>query len=147
MVVSHNTSTDAYNASIAAVGMAIAVDYGVSGLSCIWYFRRWLFVSVKNFVLVGLLPGFGGVVLIYVFVKTVWDARSEAYGYGLLLGVGTVLVIGTILLVVGVPLMFWCAAKYPRFFTYRADPADAVKDPYGTDTLAAPLGTYRKGDN
>ena len=147
VVVSHNTSTDAYNASIAAVGMAIAVYYGVSGLSCIWYFRRWLFVSLKNFVLVGLLPAFGGVVLIYVFVKTVWDARSEAYGYGLLLGVGTVLVIGTILLVVGVPLMFWCAAKYPRFFTYRADPADAVKDPYGTDTLAAPLGTYRKGDN
>ena len=145
VVISHNTKTDAYNASIAAVGMAIAVYYGVSGLSCIWYFRRHLFKSAKNFLLIGVLPGVGGVILIYVFCKTVWDARNADYGYGLLLGVGTVLVIGTLLLVVGVPLMLWCSAKYPRFFTYSADPADTVPDPNGEHTLAAPLGTYVKG--
>ena len=145
VVISHNTETDAYNASIAAVGMAIAVYYGVSGLSCIWYFRRHLFNSAKNFLLIGVLPGFGGAVLIYVFCKTVWDARNADYGYGLLLGVGTVLVIGTLLLVVGVPLMVWCSVKYPKFFTYSADPADTVPDPNGEHTLAAPLGTYVKG--
>ena len=31
VVISHNTTTDAYFASIAAVGMAIAVYYGLSG--------------------------------------------------------------------------------------------------------------------
>jgi amino acid transporter len=144
VVVSHNTSTDVYSASIAAVGMAISVYYGLSGLSCIWYFRRHLFTSAKHLLLMGVLPGFGGVVLIFVFGKTVWDARNEAYGYGTLLGVGTVLLIGTILLVVGVPLMLWCSYRYPKFFTYRADPADLVKDPYAEDTAAAPLGTYTK---
>ena len=144
VIISHNTSTDAYFASIAAVGMAIAVYYGLSGISCIVYFRRFLFKSVKNFVMIGLLPGFGGVVLIYVFCKTVWDARNADYGYGTLFGVGTVLVIGTLLLVLGVPLMFWCAKKYPTFFSYATDPPDLVKDPYSDDTLAAPLGTYRK---
>jgi amino acid transporter len=144
VVVSHNTSTDAYSASIAAVGMAIAVYYGLSGVSCILYFRRHLFTSVKNFVLIGVLPGFGGTVLLYVFGKTVWDARNADYGYGTLLGVGTVLLIGTILLVVGVPLMLWCAKLYPRFFTFRPDPPDLVKDPYGPETLAEPLGTYTK---
>ena len=54
------------------------------------------------------------------------------------------LVIGTLLLVLGVPLMFWCAKKYPTFFSYATDPPDLVKDPYSDDTLAAPLGTYRK---
>ena len=145
VAVSHNTSTDAYSASIAAVGMAIAVYYGLSGISCIVYFRRWIAKSLKNFVLIGLLPGFGGVVLLYVFVKTVWDARRAAYGYGTLFGVGTVLLIGTILLVVGVPLMLWCSRKYPRFFTYAPDPIETVRDPNGDDTLAAPLGTYVKG--
>lgn len=144
VVISHNTSTDAYSASIAAVGMAIAVYYGLTGVSCIVYFRRFLLRSPKNFVLLGVLPGFGGVVLLYVFAKTVWDARVAAYGYGTLLGVGTVLLIGTVLLVGGVPLMLWCAAKYPRFFTYRADPVELVKDPYGADAMAAPLGTYVK---
>ncbi len=51
------------------------------------------------------------------------------------------------LLVLGVPLMLVCARKYPTFFSYRPDPPDLVKDPTGDDTLAAPLGTYRKGVN
>lgn len=63
----------------------------------------------------------------------------------MLFGVGTVVVIGTLLLVIGVPLMFWCSIKYPRFFSFRPDPADSVKDPNSDDTLPAPLGTYRKG--
>jgi amino acid transporter len=146
VVVSHNSSTDAYSASIAAVGMAIAVYYGLSGISCIVYFRRWLFTSVKNFVLIGFLPGFGGTVLIYVFCKTVWDARSADYGYGTLFGVGTVLVIGTLLLVLGIPLMLWASWKYPTFFSYRPDPPDLVKDPSAEDTMAAPLGTYHKSN-
>jgi amino acid transporter len=146
VVVSHNSGTDVYNASIAAVGMAIAVYYGLSGISCVLYFRKWVTKSVKNFVLIGFLPAFGGVVLIYVFGKTVWDARNADYGYGTLFGVGTVLVIGTILLVLGIPLMFWCSVKYPKFFTFRPDPAHVVKDPNSDDTLAAPLGTYTKSN-
>lgn len=144
VIISHNTSTDAYSASIAAVGMAIAVYYGLSGISCIVYYRRHLTTSIKNFVLIGVLPGFGGVVLLYVFATTVWDARNADYGYGTLLGVGTVLLIGTLLLFLGVPLMQWCARKYPHFFTYAPDPADLVKDPNGSETLAAALGTYTR---
>ncbi len=145
VVVSHNTSTDAYSASIAAVGMAIAVYYGLSGISCIVLFRKHLFTSLKHFVMIGVLPGVGGVILLFVFVKTVWDAKNADYAPGTLFGVGTVLVIGTILLVLGIPLMLVCARKYPAFFKIRAEPVDAVKDPTGEDTLLAPLGTYRKG--
>ena len=144
VLVSHNTETDAYSALIAAVGMAIAVYYGVSGLSCVWYYRRFLFKSVKNLVLIGLLPLFGGSVLIFVFIKTVIDAADADYAPGTLFGVGTVLVIGTLLLAVGVPLMIWCNLKFPGFFAFRPDPVDKVPDPYGEQTLAAPLGTYTK---
>jgi amino acid transporter len=147
VVVSHNTSTDAYGASIAAVGMAISVYYGLSGFSCVWFYRRHLLKSGKNFLLIGLLPFVGGAILIYVFVKTVIDAAHRAYTDppSAVLGVGTVLFFGTMLLVIGVPLMLWCNVKYPRFFSFRADPADSVPDPYGEQTLAEPLGTYTKG--
>jgi amino acid transporter len=146
VVISHNTSTDAYSASIAAVGMAIAIYYGVTGISCIWYYRRFLFKSARNFFLIGVLPAFGGFTLIYVFLKTIWDAASKDYTDppSTIFGVGTVLVIGTILLLLGVPLMLWCARRLPAFFRYRPDPADVVPDPYGDGSLAAPLGTYTR---
>ena len=138
VVVSHNTNTDLYTSSIGAVGLAIAVYYGLSGISCIVLFRRWVFKSAKNFVLMGLLPGFGGVVLLYVFVRTVLD-NVKADGDHVLL------ITGTGLLLAGVPIMLLCAAKYKKFFSYRPDPVDTVKDPNSNDTLAAPLGTYVKG--
>jgi amino acid transporter len=138
VIVSNNTSTDLYTSSIGAVGMAIAVYYGLSGISCIVYFREYLFKSVKNFVLIGLLPLFGGVMLLYVFVKTVIDNLKSG-------GDHVLLITGTGLLLTGVPLMLICAALYRNFFSFRPDPPDLVKDPNGDDTLAAPLGTYRKG--
>jgi amino acid transporter len=138
VVVSHNTNTDLYTSSIGAVGMAIAVYYGLSGISCIVYFRKWIFKSAKNFLLMGFLPGFGGVVLLYVFYATVRD-NLKADGDRVLL------ITGTGLLIAGIPLMLWCAAKFKKFFAYRRDPIDVVKDPNSDDTLAAPLGTYVKG--
>jgi amino acid transporter len=139
IVVSHNTSTDLYTSSIGAVGLAIAVYYGLSGISCVLYFRRWIMTSVKNFVLIGVLPLTGGVILLYVFVKTV----SDNIGSG---GDHVLLITGTGLLALGIPVMLWCSVKYPKFFAYRADPVNLVKDPNSDDTLAAPLGTYTKSN-
>ncbi len=133
-----------YWSSIAAVGLAIAFYYGITGYACVWYYRRYLLRSAKNFVLVGALPLLGAVILTYVFVKTIIDSSKESYGSGTTFGVGTVLVIGTILLILGVPLMLWCRQKYPVFFGIRPDPADTIINPRGTDGPAAPLGTYTK---
>jgi amino acid transporter len=138
VVVSHNTSTDLYTSSIGAVGMAISVYYGLSGVSCVLYFRKWITTSFKNFVLMAVLPGLGGVILLYVFGRTVKDNLSGPDADHVLL------ITGTGLLILGIPLMFWCAVKYPKFFNYKADPPDTVKDPNSDDTLAAPLGTYVK---
>jgi amino acid transporter len=144
VLISENTSTDAYSASIAAVGLAIAFYYGITGYACVWYYRRFLTSSAKSFVLVGVLPLIGSIILTYVFVKTLVDAAKSDYAPGTLLGVGTVLVIGTTLLLLGIPLMLWCRVKYPGFFQITPDPAEAVPDPYGTDGPAAPLGTHTK---
>jgi amino acid transporter len=138
VIVSHNTNTDLYTSSIGAVGLAISVYYGLSGISCIVFFRRWVLKSAKNFLLMGVLPGAGGAVLLYVFGKTVYDSLQAD-------GDRVLLITGTGLLLAGVPLMLICAAKFKKFFSYRPDPVDTVKDPNSNDTLAAPLGTYVKG--
>ena len=49
-----------YCASIAAVGLMIAFYYGLTGIVCVVYYRRYLLTSWRNFVFVGLMPGIGG---------------------------------------------------------------------------------------
>ena len=137
VIVSNNTDTDLYTSSIGAVGMAIAVYYGLSGISCVVYFRRWVTKSFKNFILMAVLPGVGGTLLLYVFYRTVADNLGSG-------GDHVLLITGTGLLLLGLPAMFWCSMKYPKFFDYRPDPVELVKDPTSNDTLAAPLGTYTK---
>jgi hypothetical protein len=146
VVSSENADTDAYGASIAAVGLAIACYYGLTGYACVWYYRRHLTRSLKHFVLIGALPLVGAVMLTFVFVKTVIDAAKSDYAPGTLVGVGTVLVIGTVLLILGVPLMLWCRVRYPGFFQNVPDPVETVNDPYSDAGPAEPLGTYKKSN-
>lgn len=157
VVISRNTSIDAYGASIAAVGLAIAFYYGITGYACVWYYRKHLTRSLKNFFLVGVLPFIGASILAFVFVKTLIDAApadywgtldevTGEYVGGTLLGVGVVLFIGTVLLVAGIPLMLWCRRRFPEFWRNTPDPVDTIGDPAGTPPTAAPLGTYKKGE-
>ena len=46
--------------SIAALGLMIAFYYGMTGFACVWYFRRDLTKSARNFWLVGVAPLVGG---------------------------------------------------------------------------------------
>ncbi len=59
--------------SIAALGLMIAFYYGLTGYACVIYYRRELTKSVKNFVLAGVAPFLGGVILTYVFIKSCID--------------------------------------------------------------------------
>lgn len=133
-----------YYASIAAVGLMIAFYYGLTGIACVVYYRRYLLHSVRNFVFVGLMPGIGGVVLAYIFVRSLIDNFKDKESYGSLLGAGSVFTIGVVLLLLGVPLMLWCQYKYPDFFRIKPDPPESIPNPDGTGEPAPVLGTYRR---
>jgi hypothetical protein len=96
----------------------IAFYYGLTGFACVLYYRRYLLKSVKNFFYVGVAPFLGGVILAYVFGKSVADlsdpANSESGNEWL--GLGPPLVIGIGFLLMGVVLMLiWWRAR-PDFF-------------------------------
>ncbi|MFZ4518112.1 MAG: APC family permease [Microthrixaceae bacterium] len=133
-----------YYASIAAVGLMIAFYYGLTGIVCVVYYRRYLLRSWRNFVFVGLMPGLGGLILAYIFVRSLIDNFNDTETYGSLLGAGSVFTIGVALLLLGVPLMWWCRRKYPDFFLIRRDPVDVIPPPDGSGEPAPVLGTFRK---
>lgn len=133
-----------YYASIAAVGLMIAFYYGLTGIVCVVYYRKYLLHSWRNFVFVGLMPGVGGITLSIIFVKSLIDNYKDTESYGSLLGAGSVFTIGVALLLLGVPLMFWCQRRYPDFFRIQRDPQDTIPNPDGTGEPAAELGTFRK---
>ena len=103
--------------SIAALGLMIAFYYGLTGFACAIYYRRVLFRSAKNFVLMGLAPALGGLMLTWVFVQSVINLSNPKEAYtGAVLGIGTPLFIGIAALLLGVVLMLWSWYAKPAFF-------------------------------
>jgi amino acid transporter len=128
-IVSQNILFD----SISALGLMIAFYYGLTGYACVIYFRHELFKSVKNFVLVGLAPLLGALILTGVFIKScinLADPKNSASGDSWF-GVGPPLIIGLGFLLFGVVLMvIWAATGHFGFFTTRTETASPeVLDP------------------
>src|SRR6478609_8906518 len=102
--------------SILSLGLAIAFYYAITGYACVWYFRKELFNSTRNFFYRFLFPLLGSLMLTYAFVQSAIDMYDVDYGYSVLLGIGGTFVLGIGALALGVLLMFlW-------FFFPRAKP-------------------------
>src|SRR5699024_11979044 len=50
--------------TITALGLMICFYYGVTAMACVWFFRKELTGSVRNFLFRGLFPFIGGIVLL-----------------------------------------------------------------------------------
>ena len=55
--------------SLSALALMIAFYYALSGIACVVYYRRELRKSVKNFLLIGVGPIVGAILLGYLFVE------------------------------------------------------------------------------
>ena len=115
-------SDDVLGASIAAVGLAIAFYYALTGFACVIYFRKSLFTSVKNFLFVGVAPFLGAVILTWVLYKAGSDLYKDTESYGELFGIGLSFVVGIGLLLLGIPFMLLWWMKAPEFFRRKRDP-------------------------
>jgi amino acid transporter len=57
--------------AISAIGLQIAIYYGLAGLTAVVAFRKHLFDSVSNFFLMGLWPLLGSAFMFWIFVKSI----------------------------------------------------------------------------
>jgi amino acid transporter len=111
--------------SISALGLMIAFYYGITGLACVWYYRRELTKSARNFWLVGVAPLLGGVILLAIFVKSCVDLSADDAGSTTYFGLGSPLVIGLGFLLLGPVLMLiWYLTGHREFFRRRREVAD-----------------------
>jgi amino acid transporter len=127
--------------SITALGFLIAFYYGLTGLACVVFFRRELLKSVKNFLLLGLAPLIGALMLLGIFVKAAIfyghranNSSPDAFGVGLIdvIGIGALLV--------GAVLMLLAWRNLPDFFKRRAEVAGpaALHEPAPPSPPVAP---------
>ncbi|MGA5556954.1 APC family permease [Streptomyces lavendulocolor] len=128
-LVSENVLID----TIYALGLMICFYYAITAFACVWFFRRELRRSARDFTVKGILPGLGGLMLTAVFGQTLYDIRDPAYGSGSsVFGIGSVFVIGVGLLLLGVVIMLVMQRRSPEFFRgevlTKETPALVVED-------------------
>jgi amino acid transporter len=110
-------SKNALADSVASLGLAVAFYYGITALSCVWYFRRTLFSSARNLFFRGIFPLLGGIAMAWAFGWSAKDMIKPDYGYTAFGPIGGVFVLGVGMLVLGIPLMLACFAfGTKRFF-------------------------------
>jgi amino acid transporter len=118
-IVSENILSD----SIDALGLMIAFYYGLTGFACAWYYRRHLFDSAKNLLLIGIVPIAGGGILAWLFVKSIInlsDPANTTTGSNWA-GLGAPIWIAIGGLGTGVILMVLQARAEPGFFRRRPE--------------------------
>ena len=106
-------SPDLLVALIGALGLLIAVYYGLTGFASTWFFRKTLFKSARNFFMRGLIPFLGGAIMTVVFAYGLQqfllpDWLVDANGNNVtIFGAGAVGVVGLMSIGLGAVLMIW----------------------------------------
>jgi hypothetical protein len=142
-------SSDVLGDSILALGFGIAFYYAITGFACTIYYRRQIFKSAKNFLLIGLAPLLGALGLTWAFFKSLFVYSNPAnsttgktswfnwvsfdfkvwHFHLFAKGLGPPLVIGLGLLLIGIPLMLFWRLGHPGFFKRGLEVADSVDGP------------------
>jgi amino acid transporter len=106
--------SDVLGAAISAIGLQIAVYYGLSGLAVVFAYRKVLLRSVGNFVFIGAWPLLGAVFMLWVFAESIptLDTTARVVGLGAL--------------AVGVVPMIWFWTKGAAY--YRTRPLQTFVD-------------------
>lgn len=140
-VVMRLLSENALWDTITALGLMVCFYYGVTGLACVWYFRKSMFTSTRKFFFEFLFPLLGGLALTGMFVKTLFDSMAPDYGSGSAIfataydedgiaqdGIGLVCVLGMGVLLLGVAIMIVMAIRQPAFFRGETIPMGTSVD-------------------
>ncbi len=132
-------SSNLLTALIGSVGLMIAFYYALTGFACVWFYRRKLTSSARDFFMRGLIPLTGALTLTAVFVygmtqylKPDWLTDDDGKNITIF-GYGAVAVVGISALALGLVLMVLRRIVAPGFFRgetlSRGTGADLRREP------------------
>lgn len=112
--------------SIASIGLLIAFYYGMTGFACPVFYRHTLTTSVRSFVMRGVVPFTGGLILLGAFIQAAHDywqvgpnadsTTSWTMPFAPHWSIGGIFLTGIGSLVLGLVLMLITWAAMPAFF-------------------------------
>jgi amino acid transporter len=112
--------------AVVALGIPVTFYYGSTGFACVWYYRKEIFTSARKFILVGLVPFVGGLIMygigIYAIKYYGHKANSEGKEY---LGLTLPLWFGGVGMIVGIVLMVVSRPFFKPFFSRKTETAPA----------------------
>jgi amino acid transporter len=128
-VMALNPAQNVLGDSITALGFAICFYYGFTGIACAVFYRREIMRSVRWFLLAGVVPLLGGLLLFGIFIKafTHYSKHSEAgatINYSPpILGIEVPIAIGIGSLLLGLVAMAFAIVPYRDFFRRKPEVA------------------------
>jgi amino acid transporter len=126
LIVAFNPAQNVLGDSISALGFAVCFYYGFTGLACIIYYRKELRRNLQTLFLAGIVPLLGCIAMFVIFGKGYSYYSTAGNNYSKpLFGIQIPIVIGIGGLLLGIPLMLICAAKYRGYFKRRPEVAPA----------------------
>lgn len=112
-----------YGDVLLAIGLMIALYYGLTAYACVWYFREDIRGGGSDLWTKGILPLVGAIMLTFAFFKSALDMLSFDYGYlgGWSVGgveIGSVFLLGMGSILLGLPVMWLVslAKEQKQFF-------------------------------
>jgi amino acid transporter len=110
--------------SLTAIGFPICFYYGFTGVACGWYYRHELMQSARNFLLLGLGPLLGGLMLFGIGIKAaVYYSHSENVASKPILGITLPLWMGIGGMVLGAVVMLVSRPFFKEYFARKTETA------------------------
>jgi amino acid transporter len=110
--------------SLTAIGFPICFYYGFTGIACGWYYRHELMKSARNFLLLGLGPLLGGLMLFGIGIKAAfYYSNSENVSSKPILGITLPLWMGIGGMLLGVIVMVISRPFFREFFSRKTETA------------------------
>ncbi len=128
--------------AISAIGVMVCIAYGGTGLAATVYYRKEIFKSVKNFLLIGVAPTLGAIMFAAILVKVIHDDYPYDGGNGNSYtgfhGIGGVFLMAVGTMVLGVILMIAMWIWKPEFFKRGPEtwPGEGQPIPYADERIS-----------
>jgi amino acid transporter len=132
--------------SVTALGVMIAFYYGLTGLSCFWYYRRTLTKNVRDLFMQGVLPLLGWAIMWSIGGYSLdqdWGTGSSYTSWtvpGVHWHVGGAFLLAAGSLVLGVVILFAYRVVAPPFF--RGEVLNASTATLVPEDLGTPVGLF-----